>query len=145
MTETTEEFFTEKEALGSILEFLEDDTHNYYVSDLQNYIFNEDYYIIGYAEAEKALSQYGVFDALAEVKEYEENEFGEVNTDLTNSEAVANMLEYIIGDNVMNSLKSIDDYVDYNLNDEADEEDEEGKTVRQVIIDEVNSRIKELH
>ena len=144
MNKTTEEFFTEKEALGSILEFLEDATTDYCVSDLQDYIFNQDYYIIGYAEAKKALNQYDIWDALAEIQGYELANFGEVNTDLTNSVDVANMLEFSIGDNVINSLKSIDDYIDYNLNDEADEEDEEGKTVRQVIINEVNSRIKEL-
>ena len=142
MTETTtEEFFTEKEALNNILEFLEDGTTDYCVADLQNYIFNEDYYIIGYAKAEKVLNQYGVFDAIGEIQDYEKSEFGEVNTDLASSVDVANMLEFIIGYNVIYSLNSIDVYVDNNLNDEADEE---GKTVRQVIINEVNSRIKEL-
>lgn len=135
------EFFTEKEALENILEFLEDNPTDYYISDLQDYIFNEDYYIVGIYQAEKALSQYGVFDAIREIQNYEELEFGEVTTDLTNSEEIANMLEYIVGDRVMNSLKSIDDYIDYNLNDKSDEE---GKTVKQIIIDEVNSRIEDL-
>jgi len=144
MIKTTEEFFTEKEALKNILEFLEDGTTDYYISDLQNYIFNEDYYITSYAEAEKALSQYGVFDAMGEIQDYEKSEFGEVTTDFSNSVEVANMFEYIIGNRVMKSLKSIDDYINHNLNDEADEEDEEGKTVKEVIIDEVNSKIKEL-
>ena len=139
MNKTTEEFFTEKEALGSILEFLENDTTDYYVSDLQNYIFNEDYYIISYAEAEKALSQYGVFDAIGEIQDYEKNEFGEVTTDFSSPEEITNMLEYIVGDRVINSLKSIDAYIDHNLNDKSDEK---GKTVKQVIIDEVNSRIE---
>lgn len=141
MIKTTEEFFTEKEALGSILGFLEDATTDYYVSDLQNYIFNEDYYIIGIYQAEKALSQYGVFDAIGEIQDYEKNEFGEVTTDLSSPEDVVNMLEYIVGDRVINSLKSIDDYVDYNLNDKSDEK---GKTVKEIIIDEVNSKIKDL-
>jgi len=139
MNKTTKEFFTENEALGSILEFLKDDTTDYYVSDLQNYIFNEDYYIISYAEAEKALSQYGVFDAIGEIQDYEKNEFGEVTTDFSSPEEITNMLEYIVGDRVINSLKSIDAYIDHNLNDKSDEK---GKTVKQVIIDEVNSRIE---
>ena len=133
------EFFTEKEALNNILEFLKDDSTDYYVADLQNYIFNEGYYIIGYAEAEKALNQYGIWNAIDEVKSFEEFEFGEVDTDLANSVDVANMLEFIIGYNVIYSLNSIDDYVDNNLNGESNEE---GKTVRQVIINEINSRIK---
>jgi len=144
MNKTTEEFFTEKEALGSILEFLEDSTTDYCIADLQDYIFNEDYYIIGVYEAEKALSQYGVFDALGEIQDYEKNAFGEVNTDLSSPEDVANMLEYIVGNRVINSIKSINHYLYYSLNDEADEEDEKGKTVKEVIIDEVNSRIKDL-
>jgi len=139
MNKTTEDFFTEKEALGSILEFLEDATTDYYVSDLQNYIFNEDYYIIGIYQAEKALRQYGVFDAIGEIQDYEKNEFGEVTTDFSSPEEITNMLEYIVGDRVINSLKSIDAYIDHNLNDKSDEK---GKTVKQVIIDEVNSRIE---
>ena len=141
MIKTTEEFFTEKEALKNILEFLKDATTDYCVSDLQDYIFNEDYYIIGIYKAEKALSQYGVFDAVGEIQDYEEFVFGEVATDFSSPEDVANMLEYIIGDRVLNSLKSIDDYFDNKLDDKSDEE---GKTVKQVIINEVNSRIKDL-
>jgi len=141
MNKTTEDFFTEKEALGSILEFLENATTDYYVSDLQNYIFNEDYYIIGIYQAEKALNQYGVFDAIREIQDYEKNEFGEVTTDLSIPEDVANMLEYIIGTKVMDILKSINKYYDNKLDDKSDEE---GKTVKEVIIDEVNSRIKDL-
>ena len=141
---TTEEFFAEKEALESILEFLKEDTTNdtdYCVTDLQDYIFNEDYYVIGIYKAKKALEQYGTWEAIKEVKEYEEFELGEVNTDLASPEEVANMLEFIIGNNVINSLNSINDYIDNNLDDESNEE---GKTVREVIINEVNSRIKEL-
>jgi len=134
-------FFTEKEALGSILEFLKDDTRNCYVCDLQTYIFDEDYYIIGIYQAEKALNQYGVFDAIGEIQDYEKSEFGEVTTDLSSPEDVANMLEYIIGTKVMDILKSINKYYDNKLDDKSDEE---GKTVKEVIIDEVNSRIKDL-
>jgi len=141
MNKTTEEFFTEKEALGSILEFLEDATTDYYISDLQDYIFNEDYYIIGIYQAEKALNQYGVFDVIGEIQDYEKSEFGEVTTDLSSPEDVANMLEYIIGTKVMDILKSINKYYDNKLDDKSDEE---GKTVKEVIIDEVNSRIKDL-
>ena len=145
MNETTteqKEFFTEKEALESILNFLKDDMYNCCVEELHDYVFNPyDYYIIGVAEARKALNQYGTRKALEEVKDFEEENFGEVGTDLTSPKAVANMLEYIIVDNVTTSLGSTDEYYYNKLDDESDKM---GKTVRQVIIEEVSSLIDEL-
>ena len=81
---------------------------NIYVSDLHNEIFNTDYFIIGYYESEKWLNDsIGTFFAINIIKEYEENNFGTILTDLTSSEKVANMYAYIQGEEILNELQSV--------------------------------------
>ena len=92
------------EAIADIKETLENGYSGYYC-DLHNEVFNTDYYIIGYAKAEKCLEEYGVFKAIRKVKEYEEFNFGEVYTDLADSEKLVNMLYYIIGEEVMAEIE----------------------------------------
>ena len=96
----TKEQAMREEAREAIVEALRDGYDGYYC-DLHNEVFNTDYYIIGTYQAEKALEEYGVFDALEKVKEYEEDRFGAVYTDFTNPEEFANMLYYIIGEEVL--------------------------------------------
>lgn len=105
--------FKKIEAFQDILEYLEsnDYTDLGYGADLHDKVFNSDYYIIGYAEAEEALIKYGVFEALAEIREYELGQCGEIYTDFSNSEAVSNMLHYIVGENVM-SESEINNIID---------------------------------
>ena len=100
--ENTQTYFTKKEALEDIKETLE--SYNGCYCDLHNEVFNTDYYIIGTYQAEKALEQYGVFNAIGKIKEYEEDNFGEVLTDLSDPEKIANMLYYIIGNEAIQDL-----------------------------------------
>lgn len=113
----TEQKFTKLEALEDILETLKG--YSGYIEDLHNEVFNTDYYIIGYYKAEEALknSDYGIFGAIDKIQEYEKNQFGEVNTDLSSSEAVANMLYYIIGEETLSEIPSLYSYSGY-LDDE---------------------------
>lgn len=101
-------YFTTLEALETILEFIGNDYAGYY-EDLHNEIFNSDYYIIGTHEAKQALSEYGVFEAIEEVMQYEKDNFGEVSTEIHDPEKLANMLWYIIGEEVLNSLELDED------------------------------------
>lgn len=113
----TKQKFTKLEALEDILETLKG--YSGYIEDLHNEVFNTDYYIIGYYEAEEALknSDYGIFGAIDKIQEYEKNQFGEVNTDLSNAEAVTNMLYYIIGEETLSEVTSFYSYSGY-LDDE---------------------------
>ena len=89
-------------AFEQIKEHLEYD-ENYLekdVSDIHHDLFNTDYYIIGYYNAEKWLGS-NVFNCIQEIKDYEEGNFGEVTTDLSNSEAVVNMYAYIVGEYIL--------------------------------------------
>jgi len=75
--------------------------------DLHNEIFNRDYFIIGYYQAEQFLKKVGIFKAIEVVKEYEENNFGKVTTDFSSSEKVCNMYVYIIGEEILNSSRTL--------------------------------------
>lgn len=90
-----------KELLSHVIETIEDrDLTNF--EELHFHAFNEDYYIVGYYEAEQWLKKHDVsaFEAIQEVIDYEQSNFGEVNTDI-DSEAVVNMYVYIKGEELL--------------------------------------------
>ena len=98
----TKIYFTREEAMENIIDMLE-----YYgdcYCDLHDEVFNTNYYIVGTYEAKQALEQYGVFNAIEKVQDYEKDNFGEFYTDLSDPEAVANVLWYIVGDEVIGEL-----------------------------------------
>ena len=68
--------------------------------DLHYHLFNEDYYIIGTYKAEKWLGN-NVFKVIDYIKEYENDNFGEVSTDFSNPESVVNMFTYIRGEELL--------------------------------------------
>ncbi len=110
-----------EEAKEAIVEALENGYYGYYC-DLHDEIFNRDYYIIGTYKAKKFLEEYGIFEALEKIQQYEEDNFGKVYTDLANPEKVANMLWYIIGEEVLfEMMEGIEAWED-NWNNQADEE-----------------------
>lgn len=127
-------YFTTNEAIEKTIEMLQD--YNGYVSDLHQKVFNEDYYIIGTYKAEKALEDYGTFQAIGEVVSYEIENFCEILTDLSNPEQVANMLWYIVGSDLFNDLKSCQKYDDVYL----ENNDEESEKIKQAIIEELESK-----
>lgn len=70
------------------------------IHDLHHEIFNTDYYIIGRYQAIQWLGS-DVFEAIQEIKEYEQDRFGDVTTDFSEPERVVNMLAYIFGEEVL--------------------------------------------
>ena len=112
-----------EEAREAIIKALKDGYAGYY-SDLHHEIFNTSYYIIGTEKAKQALEEYGVFDAIGKVQEYEKNNFGEVYTDLGNPEKVINVLYYIIGEEVLYEMLDSSETLErkWRWNKQADEE-----------------------
>lgn len=82
-----------------------------YGADLHHELFNTDYYIIGTYEAKKWLGDQ-VFDVINIIKEYEQDNFGECNTDLSDPEKVVNMYAYIVGEVVLWESKTLNDVSD---------------------------------
>ena len=109
-----------RDAIEAILDTLEDGYAGYYC-DLHNEVFNTDYYIIGTWQAKEALNEYDVFDAIETVQDYEKSNFGEVYTDVSNPEALVNMLYYIIGEEVIRDMYDIEAFAN-NWSNDADEE-----------------------
>ena len=103
----TKQYFTNTEALEDILDILESG-YGGYMEDLHNEVFNTNYYIIGTYQAKQALTEYGVFEAIDRVQEYEDNAFGERYTDVSDPEQLANMLYYIVGDEIVQTLELFD-------------------------------------
>lgn len=107
-----QEYFT-KEAIIETLKNAEDYSVDSF-DDLFDDMFNSNYYIIGTYEAAKALETYkndktldgyettldGVLGAIELVKQYESDQFGEVSTPLDDPEQLANMVNYIRGENL---------------------------------------------
>ena len=110
-----------EEAKEAIIEALRDGYGGYYC-DLHNEVFNTDYYIIGTYQAKEALKEYDVFEAIEKVQTYEKDNFGEVNTDLSDPKKLINMLYYIIGEEVLFEMMDGIDAWDENWNNQADEE-----------------------
>lgn len=104
----TKQYFTTTEALEDILDMLESGYTGWYMEDLHHEVFNTGYYITGTYEAKQALTQFGVFEAIEKVQEYEDNAFGARYTDVSDPEKLANMLYYIIGEEVINDLELTD-------------------------------------
>ena len=75
------------------------------IDDLHHHCFNSDYYIIGTYEAKKWLGD-EVFNIIDTIKEYENDNFGEVNTDFSDPEKVVNMYVYIIGEEIVSDYRN---------------------------------------
>ena len=112
------------DAKAAIIDALTDGYDDYYC-DLHNHLFNEDYHYCYTSDAEKALNTIGVFTAIGIIVVYEKDNFGEVNTDFTDPCEVANMLYYIVGEEVLCDLFDGCELWNEVWNDEATEETNE--------------------
>ena len=110
-----------EEAREQIIECLKNGYTGYY-NDLHDHVFNTNYYIIGTREAKEALEEYGVWDAIRKVQEYEKDTFGEIYTDLSDPEKLVNMLYYIIGEEVLWELVDSSETWNENWDNLANEE-----------------------
>jgi GDP-D-mannose dehydratase len=75
-------------------------------SDLHHYLLNESYFIIGTYKAKQWLGD-ETFDAIQKIKEYEQDNFGECNTEFSDPERVANMLAYILGEEILQTSETL--------------------------------------
>ena len=79
-----------------------------YGCDLHHELFNTDYFIIGYYQAEQWLiANVGIFAAIGEIVKYEKDNFGEVLTDIESSEKVVNMYAYIKGEEILQDCPTL--------------------------------------
>lgn len=116
------ETFTKQELASQVLAIMEDSDGQDYndFDELFNACFNADEYIIGTYKAAQALNDFkpnedldpvntnslpdGAFGAIGLIQQYEEDNFGEVDTDLSNPEKVASMVAYIRGESLFDEV-----------------------------------------
>ena len=100
------EYFTDDEIKETLLNNLDgyEGIDSYTFDEVFDDIFASDYYIIGYKEAADALKEYGIFNALEEVQRFDVENFGHWDTDYTDPEKIANMLEYIHASEYMQDM-----------------------------------------
>lgn len=116
------ETFTKQELASQVLAIMEDSDGQDYndFDELFNACFNADEYIIGTYKAAQALNDFkpnedldpvnsssltdGAFGAIGLIQQYEEDNFGEVDTDLSNPEKVATMVAYIRGESLFDEV-----------------------------------------
>lgn len=96
-------------------DYLDDNLENlkedrYWKEELHHNTFNTDYYMIGRHQAKEWLGD-EVFECINVIKDYEQDNFGQVTTDFTEPENVVNMYAYIIGEEI------VQDYLDSIAND----------------------------
>ena len=128
-----------EEAKAAIIEALTDEEYSGYYCDLHDHVFNEDYHYIYTSEAEDDLNAIGVFDAIGVIVKYAKDNFGEVDDDFTSPCNVANMLYYIVGEEVLYDLFDECELWDEVRDNEATEET--NKALIQWLKE--NGRIKE--
>ena len=89
---------------NEIEEYINDNIADYEIDeDLHHNMFNTDYYIIGYYKAEQWLGSHA-FECIRIIQEYEQEQFGEIFTDLGDSEKVVNMYVYIVGEYLLGKM-----------------------------------------
>ena len=88
-----------------------------YGSDLHHYLCNQDYFIIGSYSAKRFLGDHA-FEAIEMVKIYEQENFGEVTTDLSQPELVVNMVSYIAGEHILSASDHLQEAWDKRLTSE---------------------------
>jgi hypothetical protein len=87
-------------------------------ADLHNEIFNTDYYMIGTRQAKRWVEKIGAFKVIGEIVDYETFNFGEVHTDCSDPEKVANMYAYIKGEDILYESKTYNELYNTKLDDD---------------------------
>lgn len=138
----TEEF-NYNTMLSTIADELENGSNS--LEDIQMNTTSNDLWIIGTYKASQALEEFseedqlyastnlnGVFGAIEYVKNYETEQFGMVNTDLTNPEEVANMVAYINMEYVLTDISN-----DFDIDIEEELTDQQANNIVNYINDQL--------
>ena len=97
-----------------------------HIAELHHKLFNERYFISDYDKAKEWIeNNYGVFEALNKIKEYETFNFGVVTTDLSVPVRVLDVLVQVLGEELLNDCEYIsgnwDGYLDSEIAKEIKE------------------------
>lgn len=105
----------ESNAVDALIEML--DGYTGYYCDLHHEVFNTDYYVVYTSDAKEFLGD-DCYDAIGRIVEYEQFNFGNVNTNLSEPTSVVNMMYYIIGEQVLTDINMYDIIGDVEVGDD---------------------------
>ena len=94
-----------------------------YASDLHGYLYNEPQHYIYYASAEEAAAEIDVWECIGAVQKYEQDQFGEVYTPLSDACRVVNMVVYILGEALLQAIYGETAYFGDKWNERLTDED----------------------
>ena len=80
-----------------------------YGCDLHHNLLNMNYFIIGTYKAKQWLGD-NTFNAIEKIREYEQENFGKVSTKFNEPESVANMLAYVLGEEILQESDHLNKY-----------------------------------
>jgi len=101
-----------------------------YFDDLHHYLFNEDYFVKGYYQAEQFIKENDLnsFKLIQFCQEQEKDNFGEIQNTFDNAEKLVNHYAYWRGQELMYDIKAICDF--------------RGQRVTEELIKEVQEELK---
>ena len=112
-------FETVKSALVGSLTSLDrpsaGDLHTHLYSDPQHYIY--------YASAKEASAELDVWECIGAVQKYEQVQFGEVYTPLSDACRVVNMVVYILGEVLLQAIYGETEYFTYKWDEQLSDDD----------------------
>lgn len=99
--------------IDNLEEIIADKRDDIHPSDLHHELFNMDYFVIYTSDAIDELNNYGVFNAINDVAEWQQDNFGEVYyKEFAGPVQLMNMLTYIIGSDALNECKTLQKALD---------------------------------
>ena len=110
MSKNIDREWLKAKAYTMVLDELENG-YSEYLCDIHNEVFNTiNPWEIDESYAKEILYGYDVFDAIQEIVEYENFNFGCVNTDFSDARNILIMLMYIIGEEVISDVMECNEF-----------------------------------
>ena len=81
-----------------------------YAGDLHGYLYNATQHYIYYASAKEAAAEIDVWECIGAVQKYEQDQFGEVYTPLSDACRVVNMVVSILGEALLQAIYGDTEY-----------------------------------
>ena len=91
--------------------------------DLHASLYSEPQHYIYYASAKEATAELDVWECIGAVQKYEQDQFGEVYTPLSDACRVADMVVYIMGYELMQSIYEGTEYFGEKWNDQLSDDE----------------------
>ena len=94
-----------------------------YAGDLHHTLYNEPQHYIYYAHAKEDAAELDMWECIGAVQKYEQDQFGEVYTPLSDACRVANMVVYIMGYELLDAIYGDTEYFGDKWNEQLTDED----------------------